>query len=211
MHISAIARYLLITSSLLITAVLACGGGESATSTPVPTPTALPGPPTALGPELIEDGGFESGALDNWELRQNETQVIEIAYDVALTGSRSLYMSTLADEEDWPWIILTKLYPLEVGKQYLYRFHSLQFAEGHAQVLIDFYDANDEFVIRTSNASAVTSTEEWLDLWAVVETPENTAWGRVIVQLRIRDEAATGPNETLELWVDDLSVRQVLE
>lgn len=184
-----------------------------ATRTPVtsPTPpaaTATTGP--VLGRELLTGGSFESGNFDEWEPRVGTGQQIEISDDVALTGERSLHM-TSPTEGDWPMLVLRQRFFVEGGKSYQWGFSALQNEYGPVQMLFTFNDDREAALPGTLTSDwTTTSGNNWLDVRAITIAPEGAVTASVAIQLRIRPEAAENVSGDLEVFVDDVTVREVL-
>lgn len=217
------------TQSLSATSTSVSSGNPTSTSSSVSTPdtTVIPGvtrtpvtsptpvPPTStvgpvLGPELIAGGSFESGDFSEWEVRVGTGQQIQIVDDVALVGERSLHM-TSPPEGDWPEIVLRQRFFVEEGQSYQWGFSSQQNEYGPVQMLLRFYNNREEFMNGTVNSDWVTTEENsWLDVSAITTAPEGAVTAQIVIQLRILPEAVENASSNLEVYVDDVTVREVL-
>lgn len=210
---------------LVILAVASCGndgGGAPAapaesfaspvTGTAAPNVTPTPTPTLALGPELVVNGSFEEGILESWELHLEANQKIEISEVAANTGLRSLRMFTALDVSNWPGLDLLDGFPVEAGARYRFGAVSQHSEFGPVQVLLRLVDAEGMVFTSFSNSSDMASQDgEWLDVSSVVTVPERAVNAYISVQLRIAPGAGEDPIEFLALFVDDVSVRKVLE
>lgn len=212
------------TRAVSLTVILAalqlavsCGGDNDSadpTETALPasvssTPTSPPATsPPALGRELLIDGSFELTPYEHWRPQLQQEQLIEITGEKVASGDRALHMTTPTSLKSWPWLILRNRFPAGAGDSLHVSYKAIETERGPVQVLIDFYNGNGEFIIRNLTSAHRDSGGEWYENSATFVAPEGSATALINIQLRIREQA---PGETLEAWVDDVSVRQVLE
>lgn len=158
------------------------------------------------------NGSFEDGILDSWVIQIEDGQKIEISEDVANTGRRSLRIFTALDVNGWPHLDLLDEFPLENGARYRYGARSQHSEFGPVQVLFRFVDSSERVFISFSNSSDRASQDgEWIDVNGVITVPEGAVRGYITVQLQISPEAGDDPIDFLALFVDDVSVRKVIE
>ena len=158
------------------------------------------------------NGSFEDGILDSWVIQLEENQEIEISEDAANTGRRSLRIFTALDVNGWPRMDLFDEFPVESGARYRYGARSQHSEFGPVQVLFRFVDSSGRIFTSFSNSSDRASQDgEWINVNGVITVPEGAVRGYMTVQLRIAPEAGDDPIDFLALFVDDVSVRKILE
>jgi hypothetical protein len=162
--------------------------------------------PAVLGPELVTEGGFESGDAA-WLIEAAAPgQVAQLARDD--DGNSYIEMSADLDEDAlWPQAVQQGRVRLIAGEQYRLSLRARSDDFGLVFTSVAFEDASgDEFLALGPGSLTVDGTE-WMDYHFDFEAPEGTAAGYVILRLALNTAMTDEP--FLSADVDDVSLRRI--
>jgi len=182
-----------ITTAVALIASLAACGGDS----------------TTPGPELMTNGGFDTGlaGADSWDVSVGaDDQTAEIVSD--RTGNQVLELTgSVVPDVSWPQAVSHEGFPVEPGTRYRLSFRARSDALGLVVPIVWFADAAGEDLTGIGPGTLEVSTTDWTEYDFEFDAPDGAVAAHVIVRLALNTDMTTESSLTVD--VDDVSVKRL--
>lgn len=216
----------LVVGFFALAAVVACGGGDdNVAATPTSDPgqggTATPGPTAtpALGADLVINGSLEDGVSepDGWTLVTVDGQNLQWQTGDSRSGQSLIKFTTRNTGPPSPQLQTSVPLVLEKGKAYMLSAYMRTDQQVEFSFGMSWFE--DDGVTRAGGQVRQFSDfipTEWTQVSTVVDSStfplyENASIGLIV--LRTNDQTGVDPSQAREftLYVDDISLREIIE